>query len=227
MGLSDELSAEVKKIFADRWTEREGNTVPESEDLKLGNDAVKLDGTVLYSDMADSTELVDSHSPQFAAEVYKAFLHCAAKMIRYEGGAITAYDGDRIMAVFIGKSKNTDAARTALRINWAVCDVVNPAMKLQYPNSAYVLRHVTAADSSPLLVARTGVRGANDLVWVGRAANNAAKMASLSHEYASRISSAVYNNMNDASKVSNGRAMWESVTWNGQTIYRSTWKWAP
>ncbi len=30
--------------------------------------------------------------------LYKAYLHCAAKIISNEGGEITAYDGDRIMA---------------------------------------------------------------------------------------------------------------------------------
>jgi class 3 adenylate cyclase len=52
---------------------------------------------------------------RFAAEIYKTFLHCAAKIIRSEDGVITAYDGDRIMAVFIGNAKNTSAVRAALK----------------------------------------------------------------------------------------------------------------
>ena len=72
--------------------------------------AVKLDGTVLYADLDDSTNLVDSYEPEFAAKIYKAYLSCAAKVIRSEGGEITSYDGDRIMAVYIGDSKNSSAA---------------------------------------------------------------------------------------------------------------------
>ena len=67
--------------------------------IQLGNDAVKLEGTVLYADLDDSTKLVDTMSPEFAAEVYKSYLVCAARIIRDQGGVITAYDGDRIMAV--------------------------------------------------------------------------------------------------------------------------------
>ncbi len=226
MGLSGDLAAEVATIFKAQWSVRDGDKVPESEDLKLGNDAVKLEGAVLYADMADSTELVDSHQPHFAAEVYKSFLHCAAKLIRSEGGVVTAYDGDRIMGVYIGDSKRTNAAKTALRINWAVLDVINPAIKAQY-QTTFVLKHVTAVDVSSLFIARTGVRGANDLVWVGRAANHAAKMASLSHDFASRISADVYDTMNKSSKTSqDGRSMWEAATWNNKTIYRSNWKWS-
>jgi class 3 adenylate cyclase len=108
MPLKTELEQAVKTIFHDDlWTNREGQVVPEAKHLRLGNDAVNLAGTVLYADMSDSTKLVDGHKPHFAAEVYKAYLACAAKVIKSENGTITAYDGDRIMAVFIGKSKNT------------------------------------------------------------------------------------------------------------------------
>ena len=56
------------------------------------NDGVNLDATVLYADMADSTALVDKYTKTFAAEIYKTYLHCAAKIITSEGGTITAYD---------------------------------------------------------------------------------------------------------------------------------------
>jgi class 3 adenylate cyclase len=132
------------------------------------------------------------------------------------------------MAVFVGGQKNTAAARCALRINWARTDLINPALKKQYPTSTYEVRCVTAVDRSSVLVAKTGVRGANDLVWVGRAANHAAKMAALSSDYSSRISDAVYDAMLDVAKFTDGQNMWEKVTWNdaGRTIYRSTWKWS-
>jgi len=81
VGLTEDLEAEVKKIFHERWTIRDGNVVPEYKDIQLGNDAVKLEGTVLYADLSGSTNMVDNKSPSFAAEIYKAYLHCAAKLI--------------------------------------------------------------------------------------------------------------------------------------------------
>ena len=227
MALKDDLKSEVEKIFKDRWTTRDGNVVPESDDVKLGNDAVKLSGTVLYADLSDSTALVDKKKPHFAAEIYKAYLHCAAKIIRAEGGVITAYDGDRIMAVYLGDSKNTSAARTARKINYAVSLIINPALKQQYPETTYQVRQTVGVDTSDLWVARTGIRGSNDLVWVGRAANYAAKLCALPAEYPSRITAAVYNAMHESEKTSGGKSMWEKVTWNamgGIPIYRSTWR---
>jgi class 3 adenylate cyclase len=230
MALKDELEAEVTKIFKDQWSKREGRVVPESADVQLGNDAILLDATVLYADLADSTALVDNYNPHFAAEVYKAYLYCAARLVRFRGGSITAYDGDRIMAVFIGNSKNTQAAKTALNINWARQEIIQPALEKQYPDSDFVVKHTVGIDTSSLWVARTGVRGANDLVWVGRAANHAAKLSALSSDYPSWISDGVYDVMNEKAKIAeDGRNMWEERVWtsmNNRRIYRSTWRWS-
>src|SRR4051812_44862030 len=110
MSLEDDLHSETAAIFRRVWTIRNGTSVPEPEAVNLDNDAVRIDGVVLYADMTDSTGLVEGHIPEFAAEIYKTYLHCAAKIIRHEGGEITAFDGDRIMAVFVGNSKNSSAA---------------------------------------------------------------------------------------------------------------------
>lgn len=226
--LSEQLDQEVKKIFRERWTTRDGQKVPESEDVQLGNDAVKIDGTVLYADLDGSTNMVDQQTPEFAAEIYKSYLHCAAKIIRAEDGQIVSYDGDRIMAVFIGGRKNTDAARCALKINYAVTKIINPAIVLQYPRSTFRVRQIVGIDTSPLFVARTGIRNWNDLVWVGRSANYAAKLCSQSSDYPTWITADVYNRLLDSSKIgSDGRNMWESVWWDERKIivYRSNWHW--
>jgi class 3 adenylate cyclase len=230
VGLEADLRATVKDIFRSRWTERDGQVVPEPKDIGLGNDAVKLDAAVLYADLAESTNLVDTEIAQFAAEVYKSYLHCAAKVIRSEDGEITAYDGDRVMAVFLGEFKNTRAVRTALKINWAVQEIVNVEMKAIYTNKNYVVRQAVGVDTSKVLVARTGIRGSNDLVWVGRAANYAAKLCGLRTEgYATWITDDVFNVMADETKKSSdGRDMWEARTWtamNNKRIYRSSWRW--
>lgn len=231
MALKDDLESDVSTIFKSAWTERDGTVVPSPAVIKLANDAVNLTATVLYADLSDSTKLVDQKTPQFAAEIYKTFLLCAAKIIKHFGGTITAYDGDRIMAVYIGKTKNTSAVKTGLKINGAVNDIIMPALKAQYPTTSYNLRHVIGIDTSKLLVARTGVRGDNDLVWVGRAANWAAKLCSLDHNYPTRITKAVYDNMLDEAKFGGDpkRNMWEHRLWTAMDnadIYRSNWRWS-
>lgn len=225
-----ELIAEANTTFKAQWVARDGQKVPEPEDIGLeGNNAVNLDATVLYADMADSTGLVDGYKPMFAAEIYKTYLAGTSRVIRDNGGEITAFDGDRVMAVFIGDSKNTSAAKTALRINSYVTEL-NSAIKAAYPNTAYTLRQSVGIDTSNLFVARTGLRKYNDLVWVGRAANYAAKLCSLGDAtYPTHITEDVFTKLADESKYGgdNRKLMWEKLIWNktGAVIYRSSWTW--
>ena len=202
MGLKDDLSAEVKKTFSDAWEEQSTIAVPAAEDLRLNaNHAKNLElATVLYADLDGSTPMVDRYNWHFSAEVYKTYLRCAGAVIRSEKGVITAYDGDRIMAVFTGDYKNTQAVRAALKINYAVHKIIRPAITAEYADSTFVLNHVIGIDSTQLRAARIGVKGDSDLVWIGRAANYAAKLTTLS-EKPIWITKAVYDSINAEVKV--------------------------
>jgi len=227
MALKDDIEIAVKKTLRDGWSRRDGQVVPEPEDLGLGNDAVHCEATILYADMSGSTALVDQNTASFAAEVYKTYLASAARIIKDASGSITAYDGDRIMAVFVGKSKNTTAAKTALKISWAVTNIVNPAIQAQYGVNTYQMQHCIGIDTSPIMVSRIGVRNDKDLVWVGRAANYAAKLSSLDAGYV-YITNDVFEKLADESKYGGDpkRLMWDKRIWNAMndmTIYRSGW----
>lgn len=226
MGLKGDINSEIGKILQSSWAEREGRVVPSDSSIQMGNDAVKIEATVLYADLADSTILVDRYKPQFAAKIYKMFLHAAAKIIVANGGTITAYDGDRVMAVYLGGSKNTQAVTTALELKWVVGNLIQPALAEKYIQTDFRLKHVVGIDTSELFVAKTGIRGSNDLVWVGRAANHAAKLAAMPDSHQTYISETVFKNMRADVKVSDGRPMWESLAWiefDGRKIFRSGW----
>ncbi|MGB6442077.1 MAG: adenylate/guanylate cyclase domain-containing protein [Thermoplasmata archaeon] len=231
MALKSDLEAKIAEIFRSRWSVRPGRVVPSPDGVGLGNDAVSFDSaTVLYADLSGSTSMVNSRPREFAAETYKSYLYAAARVINTEGGTITAYDGDRIMAVFIGETKNTSAVRCALKINFAVTHIVNPALQAQYPGEQYRVRQVVGIDTSPLMAARTGVRGDNDLVWVGRAANYAAKLTELPADHPSWITGDVYDAMHADVKLGGDpkRLMWEERSWTavgGLRIFRSNWWW--
>ena len=229
MGIAEDVRREIRQVLNTAFTTRVGYVVPEAEDVRLGNDAVKLKGTVLYADLSASTEMVDGYKDWFAAKMYKCFLIGACRMIRFYGGVITAFDGDRVMAVFIGNLKNSSAARASLAINWTTMRI-NQEVHAKYPNCDFAMNHTVGVDTSELFVARTGIRGSNDLVWVGRAANYAAKLSGLDAGYGALLTEDVYDSMPDSKKFSvNGDAMWQRLNWHefNMTIYGSTWTWSP
>jgi class 3 adenylate cyclase len=227
-----DLRTEIDTILSTSWKRREGEVVPETDNVRLGNDAVELDATVLYADLVDSTGLVQGYKDWFAAEVYKTYLLVAAELIKNNDGVITAYDGDRVMAVYLGGSKNSNAAKTALQLNYMVTQEINPRIRTHYTTTSYQIKQVVGIDTGKLLVARTGIRGSNDLVWVGRPANFAAKLCDLRDGiHASFITSDVFSKLSKETKMGGSpeRSMWEKFVANGLSIeaYRSSWRWQP
>ena len=233
MTTKNQLADEINKAFDGLWAVEVAQKVPTPDDLRLNtNHAKDLEvATVLYADIDGSTSMVDDRPWWFSADVYRAYLRCAAAMIRDEGGTITAYDGDRVMAVFTGDYKNTSAVRCAMKIAYLVEQIIQPAInayKFAKGAGAFTLRHKIGVDTSQLHAARIGVRGDNDIVWIGRAANHAAKLTSISDVPSIWITRSVYDSMHANVKLLNGLDMWSKRLWtnmNNMEIYCTTYVW--
>ena len=229
MALKDDLAAEIQLSFDSKWDVQTAQKVPAPADLRLNaNHAKDLEvATVLYADIDGSTNMVDGRPWWFSAEIYKAYLRCAGALIRSEGGDITAYDGDRVMAVFTGDAKNTSAVRCALKIHCAVATIIQPAIRAyKFGHADFVFKHKIGIDTSQLHAARIGIRGDSDLVWIGRAANHAAKLTAIPVDPSIWITKDVYDNMNDAVKLHIGVNMWQQRQWtqmNDMEVYCSTY----
>src|SRR6202044_1804867 len=131
MAFKDDLASEIDDILEQPWDVREGTVIPENDDVALAGGAVKLEVTMLYADLVDSTEIA-IYDHRVAARVFKSFLASCTKIIRYREGEIRSFDGDRVMGVFIGKSKNTSAAKAALNINYAFLKLLKQRLEARY-----------------------------------------------------------------------------------------------
>jgi class 3 adenylate cyclase len=235
--LSDEIEAIVNDVLYAPWDLRKGTAVPTTDSVALRGGGVELDASILYADLAQSSKLASELDRRVAAKVVKAFLGCATKLIKAQGGEITSFDGDRVMGVFVGDTKNTDAAICALQINYAIEKVLKPKLSGYFQslsNEGFSISHASGVDTGTVLAVRAGLRGANDLVWIGRAPNFAAKLSDLREApYASFISADVFDVMNKSAKDGGSpeQLMWEqrSLDWLGTkiTVYRSSWTWKP
>jgi class 3 adenylate cyclase len=233
---SDELTADVSAVVKAAWDKRDGKVVPETDDLRMANDRVVLTAVMLYADLADSTELA-MHNQEVAAEVFKCYLRGVTKIIHKNGGEVRSFDGDRVMGVFVGNSKNTSAVTCGLNINWFFRHVLVTEFKSFYCQTLkdQTLNQCVGIDTGIVHVARAGVRDNNDLIWVGRSPNIAAKLSSIREgNYNTLITKAVYDGMLDVARFNgSGQNMWESRTWEAgraygaQEVYRSAWWWRP
>ncbi|WP_440657670.1 adenylate/guanylate cyclase domain-containing protein [Ensifer adhaerens] len=227
MTIAEDIKGNASTTFSAKWTVREGTTVPAPADLKLSNDAVHFKrATILYADLDGSTDLVENKNWMFAGEVYKTFLYATSRLIRRHGGTIVSYDGDRAMGIFISDKQCNDAVSCALEINYAIKNIVQSEMGKGWKTD-FKIRHVVGIDTSEIRAARTGVRGDNDIVWIGNAANLAAKLTALPADNPTWITKRVYDYLKDNQKLGpNGENIWKKWSWsqhNNDEIYSTTY----
>ncbi|MNV22284.1 hypothetical protein D3C71_1132500 [compost metagenome] len=182
MGIRQDITAEVEAISQIDWNVVRTREVPRPEDVPLGSGAKSANVTMLYADLADSTRLSMLLPPEALAEITKSFLVAACRTIRFHGGHIRSFDGDRVMGVFIGDGKGDRAFTAALELTWYVEELIKPRFIAKYPlitAAGLDVAHGVGIDAGEVFVARTGIRRHNDLVWVGRAPNIAAKLSAI------------------------------------------------
>lgn len=224
-----QIKQAARDVLVNKWKVRSARDVPSIKNLALnGNEAAEFEGTVLYADMDGSTDMVRGYNNRFAAEMYKIYLQTVSEVIRNEGGVVTAYDGDRVMAVFEGDIKDTIAVRAAMRIVYAVREL-NDIIATEYPTVKFRLKHNIGIDTSKLFAVRAGVWGANDIVWVGEAANVAAKLTSVSDDsYPIYITKKVYRALQPEAVYAKGVNMWCHVNglMFGREVLKTSYQWA-
>jgi len=235
MALGDDLKRIVRNTLDSKWNVRDGRGVPSTESVALVGGGVKLEATFLFADMAESSLLSADLDRRVAAKIVKSFLACTSKIVTANNGVITSFDGDRIMGVFYGNAKNSDATKCALKIKYAVDNIIRPKMENHFKtikSAGFEVSHGVGIDTGNVLVVRAGQRGDNDLVWIGRSPNFAASLSSMRQApYKSIISQDVFSRLNEASKFGGkeNELMWEKhrVTWNDRNmiVYRSSWRW--
>ena len=212
--LGDEIIDRFSDLMTHPWVTRQGRTVPDTGTVG-GKQAIKLNATYLYADMAGSTELAQSVSPELAARIMRCYLDMAVRVIRYNHGQVRSFDGDRVMAIFVGEEKESRAGKAALGIeHWRrMLAEVLLENHAKIKEIGWRLRHGVGMDSGEALLVRAGIRGNDDLISIGSAPNIAAKLSDLREGYSLYATKEAYYPMDtDSSYVDS-------------SIKESMWKW--
>jgi len=228
------LKERVDTLFGTNFQQREGRVVPTTADVALKDGAVKIDAAFLYADLAGSANLSKTCPWTTTAKIIRAFLDCATRLIIKHGGHVRSFDGDRVMGVFMGDSKNSSASNCGREIHWAVRKIIQPAALKQFKSisdNGIEIRNRSGIDVGEVRAVRSGIRDNNDLIWIGKAASFSAKLSDLRDEgYSTYISSRVYSQLNQTAKFDgNGKNMWSSTGFvfagEGEAVYKSNnWK---
>jgi adenylate cyclase len=223
----------LEKIVDDtldiEWNVRDGQVIPSTDSVILKDGAVKIDATFLYADLAATSYLTRLCPWETTAKIIRAYLDCCVRIIKSWGGEIRSFDGDRVMGVFIGDMKNTNASKCAREIFYTVENILGPAAKRKFrsfQNNNIKLKNCVGIDVGEARAVRAGIRNSNDLIWIGKAPSFAAKLSDIrDYAYCVYISKASYSVLDASAKISDGTNLWvqDFVTFAGQReeVYKS------
>ena len=230
MGTSvKELQDFTTTIFKREWDVRKGTVVPETDDLTLLNEAVELDASFLYADLAGSSIIAEKCPWETTAKILRAYLECATRLIVAYGGKIRSFDGDRVMGVFVGSDHATNATRCAREIFYMVDKILGPLATDYFTSirdNKIQIRHSVGIDSGTARAVRAGIRNNNDIIWIGQPPSLAAKLSDIrSFPYCLHVSSQTFRLLGDSEKMDGTTHMWEwiKVQYAGKeiTVYRT------
>lgn len=227
MPLIDDLTNKVNSFFNQPYEVQETTIVPGTDYSKLtfGNNGLTCEFAFLFVDIRKSSKLHEVYGLKNAAKIYQSFHEICVRIIISNDGSVRAFDGDRVMGVFAGETKNSNSVKAAMQIQWAIRHIVN--VKLTTP-----IRCGIGVDYGKTLVTKVG-KGRDmhnqDLIWVGQASNYASHLCNAA-DNTIIISERTFGRLLEDRKISNGNSMWSLKTLtlkSGQSVkcYESRYEW--
>ncbi len=219
-------------VAAKNLETRTSNKIPQtSKDLKY-NEIVKMDLAMLFVDITGYTDLVKNENPKKIARVMTLYVTEMGAAIRHHGGIIVSIEGDGLLASFNtiqGKKHNAceKAVRCAVTMNTLLDFVVNKRLR-EFNYNTISCRY--GMDFGPIIINRAGIKGEgkNELLFIGKATNHAAKFLGIASNGEYVISEEVYKQLSDFYRGSSNGWSWSSSYSSEYGNYRkrsvSHWK---
>ena len=232
-----ELAKMVAGYMAGTYDTVTTRSVPLAEDVPLGNKAKLLTATALFIDIRQSSDITNSFRRQTAAKMLKSYFDGAVRIIRHNGGEVRSFNGDGMLALFVGGQQRNNAVKAAMQVEWFVRYVLWPKFNSYFDGNETArgqrLKFSIGCgiDYGDIYAVKVGIRGTNDVAWVGRCTNTAAKLANVMHSPNNiGVTRVVHKVLKSERTHTNGRHMWsgEALQRFGgvNRAYRSTnWHW--
>jgi class 3 adenylate cyclase len=214
MTFKEELEEKVDGYLSGTYKVVAKQSVPLPEDIPLGNEAAQLEATTLFMDVRQSSDITNAFRRQTAAKMMKAFFDGAVRIVNKNGGCVRSFNGDGILAIFIGDDRSTSAVKAAMQVKWFVQEILGPEFAGYFTNGSQVGEALdfsvgSGLDDGTIYAVRVGIKGTNDVAWVGRCTNTSAKLSNTTTSpHSIAITRAVYKKLDQNKKYSNGTHMW-------------------
>lgn len=169
-----ELHRQVNALFHQYLSPDVADTLlAHPERAQLGGEVAEI--TVMFADLRDFTPFSEKTPPHTVVDMLNEAFSAAVPIVFAEGGTITQFAGDAIMAIYNAPVRQPDhalrAVRTALALQEAVGAIPGASERPQFR---------VGLDSGPALVGNIGSSEIRNFTAIGDTTNTAARL----HAYA-------------------------------------------
>lgn len=216
MTLLETLNEKVAQYLEGDYQTSSPRTVPNPEDIPLGNGAAELTATALFIDVRQSSDITNAFRRQTAAKMMKAYFDGTVRIVNANEGQVRSFNGDGLLALFIGDFRSSNAAKAAMQVSYFVSEILGGSFSRYFAaNRAAVGNSLdfsvgAGLDDGVILAVRVGIQGTNDVAWVGRCTNTAAKLAGIMPAGRIAATREVFNRLHESRKFGSqtGASMW-------------------
>jgi adenylate cyclase len=215
MTLLDDVKASVSTYMTGTYETFEPRDIPVPKDIPQGAKAAKLTATSLFIDLRQSSDITNALRRQTAAKMLKAYFSGAVRIINANNGSVRSFNGDGMLALFRDDSRSINGAKAAMQVRWFVQEILQPRFEQYFQSNRKAFGRSLGfdigcgLDDGDIYAVKVGIRGTNDVAWVGRCTNTSAKLSNLAASPRRiLITRAIYQRLDNSRKSSNGVAMW-------------------
>lgn len=180
MATNTEVVDIIKAYLSESYTNSETNVVPKKYDLTFGNTTKKIKhAVILYIDMRKSRNILFNATDFWSVKIHKAFLRAVTHCIEKRDGHFRSFNGDGLLAFFIGENAASRAVRAAMDIKGFVLKINEILEK----NNKDKIDFGIGIAQGTVMVAKSGKAGDDqtkqDLIWIGVAVYVAVELSEL------------------------------------------------
>jgi adenylate cyclase len=215
MTLLDDVKSSVSTHMAGTYETFQPRDIPLPEDIPQGAKAAKLTATSLFIDLRQSSDITNALRRQTAAKMLKAYFSGAVRIVNANSGSVRSFNGDGMLALFRDERRSNKAVKAAMQVKWFVQEILQPRFERYFESNRQAFGASLGfdigcgLDDGDIYAVRVGIRGTNDVAWVGRCTNTSAKLSNLAASPRTvLITRAVYERLDESRKLSNGTHMW-------------------
>jgi class 3 adenylate cyclase len=168
MATNKEILGTIEEHLVESYDNENTKVVPKKNDLNFDNHVKTLEhAVVFFIDMRKSRKILSNANDFWSVKIHKSFLKAVTHCIDNREGHLRSFNGDGILAFFVGENAASRAVRAGMDIKGFVLEINDILKDYEIDKIDFGI----GMAQGKIMIAKSGKAGDDqtkqDLVWIG------------------------------------------------------------